>query len=1134
MVVTNANDDTPAVSGIFEGLRFFLVQRLPSRSNYVTQIQSNGGRVVKTEDQADHIIADHFRKDCPPGSISYTFVENAIRNGELPSPNDHIAGPAPGTVRPAGSAIPGKSTRTPFTAEDDRVLWQWVERCRVKGGLIKGNEIYKQLEATNNRHTYQAWRDRYIKKLMDRPPPGTAVTVAANAPPSPPTAQDDQAEIMTNHNTRSQRPEQSRTSAEPVARSQRIDITATDEVSEPEQNEDHERANKQPAAESGEKLETFTNDDFEELLQLGTDIEKIHSDWEEDAWINWHNIRPDHSAQSWRTYYEEQVRPVYLQRRAERRTAKEAKRQARSESVVAEHGTQQHASQSESIDKNDRQRSIRIASPKVPDSTESQKRKRMEETPALQESDSHKKSKSGDTYDFGQTVVNENGRTKKSESKPRASGTLSTQPIELLSSDDEDDAQQTIPTSEPSQHATVGFHAEKPAEREEALPTSELDRQVQAQFLNEGLNRSDPQAPIHGVQVSNLPTSEANILADRQIQDELLTHEPENPGQGIRPPSTPELISTQAHDFFQSQLRDQIPNGSLAADGNPLTEANLASQQALHKEEVLRGTDLPEDNDARDSEIQNEYVDYLHDIMKSSGPPRSDPVSAYVDQSYPRDDLRSMHVEPPSQAMSLGIDDFELSPIRDLPISSQQEIDDAFDEAINWPDSPKASQRVVTEPQSLEFETQIPYPTLPTHQSGIGQQMEEYTLSQTLVSSQTRYPSLPEQERDGLGVRLHDSEQDLVDNERTRRSKSPLFERESSYAAVGEEEETPPSLDGQVEDDIDLSIPEPEDGWNEASSPRKADPSQVDRTDTHEQAGIGEDVEAEIVEKVTIQEEIVEVVSDSSSDSSEPASLEEAAVTDQKIRARAALQTQDIVSAETQQPDFEMPLPPDSAEESVDGKSSPVASSPAKHWSRAEDKLVLRGFRKGMTVKQVLDTYGIVRSPSALRNRRALLLRQFPKGEVPRMSELYDSEESDDEELPSDPLEQPSPSVEPPSSPPDAATLESQRKLPNIETLPEDDINSYIDKMVVFGYNEGSIISALKCTSMRPDLADFVLLEQKAGKGLPGDVAGVWSEAEDQTLEGGNARGLRKLEEKHTWKECADRMQFLRDWREEE
>jgi telomeric repeat-binding factor 2-interacting protein 1 len=45
-------------------------------------------------------------------------------------------------------------------------------------------------------------------------------------------------------------------------------------------------------------------------------------------------------------------------------------------------------------------------------------------------------------------------------------------------------------------------------------------------------------------------------------------------------------------------------------------------------------------------------------------------------------------------------------------------------------------------------------------------------------------------------------------------------------------------------------------------------------------------------------------------------------------------------------------------------------------------------------------------------------------------------------------------------------------------------------------------------------------------------VEGIWSEEEDKMLEGGNARALRKLEEKHGWKECEERLKFLEDWRE--
>ncbi|EMC99442.1 hypothetical protein BAUCODRAFT_571495 [Baudoinia panamericana UAMH 10762] len=192
LVMSQTNGHGPAIGGLFAGIAFFLVQRLPLRSTYIDKIQANGGRVVKLEQQADHIVADHVRKDCPPGSISYTFIDAAITNAQLPDPDQHRAGPIVGAVREVGSGFPGKQTKTPFTGEDDRVLWQWVERAKAQGGRVKGNEIYKQLEEVNSRHTFQAWRDRYIKKLMDRPPPAMQVRVPANPPPSPPTAPDEE------------------------------------------------------------------------------------------------------------------------------------------------------------------------------------------------------------------------------------------------------------------------------------------------------------------------------------------------------------------------------------------------------------------------------------------------------------------------------------------------------------------------------------------------------------------------------------------------------------------------------------------------------------------------------------------------------------------------------------------------------------------------------------------------------------------------------------------------------------------------------------------------------------------------------------------------------------------------------
>ncbi|EFE31060.1 transcription factor Rap1, putative [Trichophyton benhamiae CBS 112371] len=67
---------------------------------------------------------------------------------------------------------PAKRYRNPFTAEDDQILYDWMERYKLAGGAVSGNKIYQQLEQQHPNHTWQAWRDRYIKKVSYLPRPG--------------------------------------------------------------------------------------------------------------------------------------------------------------------------------------------------------------------------------------------------------------------------------------------------------------------------------------------------------------------------------------------------------------------------------------------------------------------------------------------------------------------------------------------------------------------------------------------------------------------------------------------------------------------------------------------------------------------------------------------------------------------------------------------------------------------------------------------------------------------------------------------------------------------------------------------------------------------------------------------------
>ncbi|KAF2799162.1 hypothetical protein K505DRAFT_371164 [Melanomma pulvis-pyrius CBS 109.77] len=174
---------------LFAGVKFWVAQRVPARNHYLDLIKSNGGQVVALEKKADYLIADHFRKDCPPGSISFAFIDESIQKAELADPENYLAGPAVDSARDAGSTNrPMKGGRRPYTAEDDRILYKWVRDSETRNtGLASGNEIYKQLEAKYPQHPWQSWRDRFLKKLRDRP--SAAFNIPDNAPPSSPSDQ---------------------------------------------------------------------------------------------------------------------------------------------------------------------------------------------------------------------------------------------------------------------------------------------------------------------------------------------------------------------------------------------------------------------------------------------------------------------------------------------------------------------------------------------------------------------------------------------------------------------------------------------------------------------------------------------------------------------------------------------------------------------------------------------------------------------------------------------------------------------------------------------------------------------------------------------------------------------------------
>ena len=1090
LVITDANGDTPTTQGIFSGLSFFLVQRLPSRSDFVNKIQTNGGRVVKLEAQADHVIADHVRKDCPPGSISWRFINEALANGALPEPNDHKAGPPQGNVRPPGAGLPTKGTRTKFTEEDDRELYAWVKKCEERGGSVKGNELYKQLEVRNPRHTFQAWRDRYIKKLMDNPPAGVNGDAAVSG--------EDQ-EGPGQH--AAQEPDT------PAQQLERKIVVAGEE---------------------------FEEEDSDRLISMGGDIVNLAPDRKDEAWEAFADAWPKHSASSWRRLWEEFSKTEYL-----RRQGKENWQQ-----TVANGSSKANADDEES---NPQLEVVQYKHPDTaqPQSADSLKRKRATPSPRKQVTYGRKRQKDGHDL-FGESASDEeapNGQERVVQ--PAAQVSSATAPARHSQEyDQQQDGQQEdqqdddepavnveskknelngdlrrdtslVLTSDANKAAAKQLDDDyarlwaesSQAKRQEdgeseddaSVATGEANRAAELQLdrdYDRFISESTPAAEPHNVErldqdareqqhdqrqghhgdqnEPGLPTSEINRHADQQLRNESLERHDASEG-GSSHGSQQEQV--QPSDDRQARGTDSNGDVSTRAKGDALTQENLAAQDEQHREPRVRGTDLPEDDEMHD---QSDFVKYLQSLQ--SGPQMSS-QNGMVDgaknpmlSSAPQDPPTTPRLNDVSMQMDAGTaeerDDHGSRPF-ELPVSSPHELDQIMDDTLHWPHSPKARQadkqpHSPMQDQSLQFDTQVQYPFLPPHD-------QDGALFSPEEPKAVRYPELSSPTKQTKPSSFEDLQ--------------ARFDRE--VLGVGQsdrqddEDDDDDSSNRDVEDEIQLEMPEPEGGFGFSSSQPVHSQQHSTEPGRQQQGWIQEDVEFNEPEghlefsssppqrteqtprvgrafadkrpgPVGANEQAVRAsterpieVTSSSSSSSSGANLEhEQEDEDLPVNYPRALETQDIYNANTQAPDFRMPSPDASSDRFP---SSPSYHSPSNKATTAPESQA----RPALTETQSLSA--------------------------------------------------------------------------------DDDVDAYVNRMtVVYKYGENAVIDALKCTSMRPELAELVLLEGKAGKGLPADVPGVWSEEEDKVLEGGNAKALRVLEEKHGWRECEARLEWLGEWREDE
>ncbi|KAG9240121.1 TRF2-interacting telomeric protein/Rap1 C terminal domain-containing protein [Calycina marina] len=290
---------------LFEGLKFWFALRVPMRQHWIDLVIANGGEQVKLEKMADIQIVDHMVKNCAVGAISWRFIEQSVKRGELEDLEHHRVRQVEESIRPVGSNKPAKTTRTHFTAEDDQILMRWVLKAERDGLATMGNDIYQQLERKNSRHTYQSWRHRWVKYVsrLDRPTIEADEEEEDIAPESSGPALPENAA-----NGRPSKTQKEVSQISPVKREGattksiiRTDSTKSPPVPGP-----------WVAKSKGGRL--FTPQENKLLFNEYDDIVNINPDEEINAWAAWSIRYPNHTPQEWRNYFVKELTPLVEER----------------------------------------------------------------------------------------------------------------------------------------------------------------------------------------------------------------------------------------------------------------------------------------------------------------------------------------------------------------------------------------------------------------------------------------------------------------------------------------------------------------------------------------------------------------------------------------------------------------------------------------------------------------------------------------------------------------------------------------------------------------------------------------------------------------------------------------------------
>lgn len=340
VVYDGVQNNQPNKNGIFAGLKIWFSRSVPQRSRFIAEVKANGGHVVDLEKQAVICIYDHARKNPPPGTYSYRFVELSMRNGQLEDLGAHRVGTMDSRAdRPVGSqTLASKGSRVSFTDEEDQILWEWMKPHEGQRGSA-GNVLFQQLERQHPSHTYQSWRDRWLKYVQfqkrdykrnkrlqqeeatstvaesttPRQTPGPTRTGVSVLNPSPRIV----VEIPSPRRGRGRPPKtQQRNSDGDTVEVVHSDMpsharTATQAPRKEEFEKVQSRKNRNGQREVEANSKEFSAEEREMLLDAAPHILAASEDKVDIGWKNMAEEHDTHTAEEWKIYFNEVILPLH-------------------------------------------------------------------------------------------------------------------------------------------------------------------------------------------------------------------------------------------------------------------------------------------------------------------------------------------------------------------------------------------------------------------------------------------------------------------------------------------------------------------------------------------------------------------------------------------------------------------------------------------------------------------------------------------------------------------------------------------------------------------------------------------------------------------------------------------------------